>query len=198
MFTRAAQSLVGLVTAIALAAGPVAAQSAQPASHPPLFQMRMASETPQPGFERREQLMGGIPAYLSPVDVLSDNMIRQITVKKTEDELILHVHFSEEGRRRLETATQERASSHMALLMDSHLVVFAEIRDTLSRGDAIIGLKLPPDKLEHYRKKIAERWPPSQSAVRSQSDQPALNPSSTAAIASRGCRAAVTALPRTR
>ncbi len=160
MCTRAAQSLVGLVAAIALVAVPARAQTALPASQPPLFQMRMASETPQPGFKRREQLMGGVPAYVSPVDVLSDSMIRQISVKQSDDELILDVHFTEEGRLRLEAATRERTSSHMAMLMDSHLVVFAVIQGTLSRGSAVIGLKLPPDKLDHYRARIAERWPP--------------------------------------
>jgi preprotein translocase subunit SecD len=121
----------------------------------------MASETPQPGFERREQLMGGIPAYISPVDVLSDDMVRHVTVKPIDDGLVLHVRFSEEGRRRLETATRERLTSHMAILLDSHLVAFAPIQSTLSRGDIDIGLKLPGDKLEFYQAKIAERWPPT-------------------------------------
>lgn len=161
MCARAAQSVAGLVAVIALAGSPAAAQSAPPATQPPLFQMRMASETPQPGFERKEQLMGGIPAYISPVDVVSDDMIRHVTSKRTDDGLVLRVLFFEEGRRRLETATRERTSSHMALLLDSEIVVFAVIQSTLSRIETDIGLKLPPDKVDHYRAMIAEKWPPS-------------------------------------
>jgi preprotein translocase subunit SecD len=157
--TRFTSALAALV-AVSCERASVARISGDPIAHQqPILQLRLAQETPRPGFVRMEFLgrTGGV--YVAERSVVSDDGIEHIDVEPTADGLLLDVQFSPEGAARLAEATRAAVGLHLAVLATSRLVGAARIVGPLS-GERRVTMEFhaPPELAQAIAASIAARW----------------------------------------
>ncbi|MDQ3996883.1 MAG: hypothetical protein M3303_07665 [Gemmatimonadota bacterium] len=156
LFTSALAALM----ALSCGRQPAQISGAPVAQQKPIIQLRLAQETPGPGFVRMEFLgrKGGV--YVAERSIVSDDGIEQVHVQPAADGLLLDVHFSPEGAARLVEATKAGVGLQLAVLAKSRLVAAAPIVEPLTIGRRVnIGVYAPAESAQAIAASIAARWP---------------------------------------
>jgi len=147
-----------LVTALVLAAH-VAGQ--EPSAHPPLIQLRLARETPAPGFALTKSLADST-LYVASRVILEDAGIQQARTSPTTDGVVLTIHVTPQAATRLTESFKGHIGWRLAILVNGQLngagVIKQELRIS-AENPATLAIHLPRAAADEFAAAVAARWP---------------------------------------
>jgi len=132
-------------------------------SAPPILQIRLASDTPTPGFDVRDQFnVDGRPVqvFLTKTNVVSDPDIIRARTRPGPDGIIVQIVLTDEGADRLRAATAANIGKLMAVIAHGRLAAAATIVQSIATGNSVsLGLSLTAEVADSVRSRVAMRWP---------------------------------------
>lgn len=81
----------------------------------------------------------GVEKFYLHKEILSDNSdIADVSVEEMNDEFVISINFTEEGKYKWSKITDENIGKNVAILIDQKLVTAPNIRARIDQGKAII------------------------------------------------------------
>lgn len=135
----------------------------EPDSLAPVIQLRLARETPAPGFVYMDAPPPDTGIYVDERVVVSDEQIAYVRVERRGNDVLLDVRLTPDGAARLAAVTSENIGGRLATLLDSRVVSAGVIMNPIGSPDRSIGmggLDLPQGVADEIAAAVVARWPP--------------------------------------